>query len=69
MKSPFDWKGEPSIFTKSKVFRADFNGTNQGRSEAQTRMPPRPFYMTSDSVYLDQPKIRAAHEHRPRSKK
>ncbi len=56
--SPFNWNtGEPSIFLKEKHARNDFNGVNHQRSAMQTRVEPRPLYLVSDSVYLDQPKV------------
>lgn len=56
-KSPFDWNtGEPSIFAVKGPQQQDFNRTNVNRSAAQTRLEPRPSYLVSDSVYLQQPK-------------
>ena len=55
-KSAFDWKtGEPSIFCDKKT-QAKFNGTDANRSTSQVRLPPRPTYLVSDSLYLAQPK-------------
>lgn len=55
--SPFNWRtGEPSIFLKDKD-KHKFNGVDSTRSTMQTRAEPRPLYLNSDSVYLQQPKL------------
>jgi hypothetical protein len=57
-RSPFLWQGKPSIFTTGnwKDTHA-FDGTNSIRSANQSRIEPRPMYLTSDSVYLKAPKL------------
>lgn len=55
--STFDWKtGAPSIFVEKGRSGNKFNGADEARSVAQVRLPPRPTYLVSDSVYLKQPK-------------
>jgi len=62
IKSPFDWRGESSIFTKgTHKSKQTFNGANVNRAAAQIRLEPRPTYLISDSVYLKQPKISKCH--------
>ena len=57
-RSPFNWQGKPSIFTTgSRKAAQDFNGINKVRSEIQVRLPPRPTYLSSGSVYLKQPRL------------
>jgi len=61
--SPFHWQGQPSIFTKEVGRKAhDFNGVNKQRSTMQSRIEPRPLWLASDSLYMQQPKI----ERKPR---
>jgi len=51
--SPFNWQGKPSIFTTGNWRSAqNFTGANSTRSANQSRLEPRPTYITSDSVYL-----------------
>jgi hypothetical protein len=58
MTSPFNWNtGEPSIFLKAPQHKNQFNGVDDARSAMQTRLEPRPTYLTSGSVYLAQPKV------------
>jgi len=55
--SPFNWRtGEPSIFLRDKD-KHKFNGVDSTRSTMHTRAEPRPLYLNSDSVYLQQPKL------------
>lgn len=56
-RSVWDWNtGEPSIFLKGKG-KEKFNGADTQRAVNQTRLEPRPTYLTSDSVYLKMPKL------------
>ena len=60
-RSPFLWKGQPSIFTTgSRRAAQNFNGVNTTRAANQTRLEPRPLYLVSDSVYLSKPKLKGS---------